>query len=103
MDKALSFEEKRFINDLLKNSKQTDPVMWPAWGPFVPYALGGFIIIYVCFATVSSLSEMTIIFVLLPGLLAGMTLLLGGAWIQHMTRNYRDKKMLVGLLKKLMV
>lgn len=101
MDKTLSFEEKRFVNELLKDSKQNDPFMWPAWGPFVPYALGGFIPVYVCLAAVSSLSELTIKFVLLPGILAGMTLLLGGAWIQHMTRNYQERKMLVGLLKKL--
>jgi hypothetical protein len=102
MDKMLSFEEKRFVNELFKDSEKTDPVMWPAWGYFVPYALGGFIIVYVCLATVSNLTELTIKFVLLPGILAGMTLLLGGSWIEYRTRNFQERRILISLLKKLL-
>ena len=97
----LTFEEKRFVNEILKDSRNTDPALWPAWGPYVPYTSGGLIVVYVCLATVSNLNELTIKFVLLPGILTGMILFLGGSWIEYRTRNFQDRRMLVNLLKKL--
>lgn len=84
MDKMLTFKEKRYIEKIMRSSKERDPVMWSSWGGWVSFALGGFLIVFVCFLTVSNLSAENVNSILMPGILAGMVLLVGGYWTQHM-------------------
>jgi amino acid transporter len=101
MDKMLTFKEKRYVENLMRGSKEHDPVMWSSWGGWVSFALGGFLIAYVCFLTASNLSTETVNSVLLPGILVGMVLLLGGYWIQHMSKKAQDDRILFDILKKM--
>ncbi len=100
MDKRLSFKEKRHVENLMRNSKENAPVLWPSWGGWVAFALGGFLIVFVCFLTATNLSVENIKSILLPGIFAGMVLLVGGYWLQYMSRKTQDDKALAGILKK---
>jgi predicted phage tail protein len=102
MDKMLTFKEKRYIESLMKSSRNIDPLMWPNWGGWVAFMLGGAVIVYSCFLTVSNLSAESIRLVLMPGILTGMVLLVGGYWIQYMSRKAESDKVLVGILQKLL-
>jgi hypothetical protein len=102
MDKMLTFKEKRYIENLLKSYTTPDPVMWPSWGPWVSFALGGLLIVSVCFITASNLSVENINYILMPGILTGMVLLIGGYWTQRMFRKAEKNKILAGILRKLL-
>ncbi len=52
--------------------------------------------------TVTNLSAGSVNLVLVPGILVGMVLLIGGYWTQFMFRKAENDKVLVGILKKLM-
>lgn len=102
MEKTLTFKEKRYIENLMKNSKDLNAAMWPSWSAWAVFALGGFLIAYVCFLTASNLSPENIKNVLMPGIFAGMVLLIGGYWIQYMSKKLQDDKILAGILKKVL-
>jgi len=102
MDKVLTVKEKRYIKNLMSSSKKTDPVMWPSWGGWVAFMLGGAVMVYSCFLTVSNLSADSVRLVLVPGILTGMVLLVGGYWTQYMSRKAENDKVLVGILQKLL-
>lgn len=102
MDKMLALKEKRYIENLMKSSKKIAPVMWPGWGGWVAFALGGALIVFVCFLTVSNLSAENVNSVLMPGIQTGMVLLIGGYWTQSMSRKAENDKVLAGILKKLL-
>lgn len=100
MEKRLNLKEKRHLENLIRNSKEHDLVLWPSWGGWVAFALGGFLIVFVCFLTATNLSEENIKSIFLPGIFAGVVLLAGGYWLQYMSRKKLDDKALAGLLKK---
>ena len=102
MDKMLTVKEKRYIANLVKSSKKIDSVMWPGWGGWVAFALGGAVIVVACFLAVSNLSAENVNSVLMPGILTGMVLLIGGYWTQSMSRKAENDKVLAGILKKLL-
>jgi len=102
MDKMLTIKEKRYVEKLLGDAKELDPLIWPAWGSWVSFSLGGFLIVFVCFLTATNLSTENVSSVLMPGILAGMVLLIGGYWAQRMSRKVRDKKVIAGILRKLL-
>jgi len=102
MEKMLTFTEKRYIENLMKRSEKIDAVMWPSWGAWVVFALGGFLIAFVCFLTATNLSTETINSVLMPGIFAGMVLLIGGYWVQLVSKKEKEDKILAGILKKLL-
>lgn len=101
MDKMLTFTEKRYIENLMRSSRKPDSVMWPRWGGWVSFTLGGVVIVFVCLLTVSNLSVDSVNYVLMPGILVGMILLIGGYWSQYMARKVEDDKVLAEILKKL--
>ena len=82
------------------NSKNLDAAMWPEWGAWVLFAIGGFLIVSVCFITLENLHAISIQFVLLPGVTMGLAIMLFGAFMQHMSVKVEEQRILVGLLKK---
>lgn len=102
MGKRLSFKEKRHVENLISSSKERDPVLWPSWGGWVAFALGGFLIVFVCFLTAANLNVENVKSILLPGIFAGMVLLVGGYWLQYMSRKAEDDRILTGILKKVL-
>lgn len=77
-------------------------VMCQNWGGWVAFALGGALIVFVCLLTVSKLNAETVNSVLMPGILSGMVLLIGGYWTQYMSRKAENDKVLAGILRKLL-
>ncbi|MEX0738969.1 MAG: hypothetical protein WD071_06485 [Pseudohongiella sp.] len=102
MEKMFTNKERRYIENLMKSSKETDPVLWPSWGAWVSFGLGGFLIASACFITASNLSIETIGSVLMPGIFAGAVLVVGGYWTQYKSKKSEGDKILAGILRKLM-
>ncbi len=103
MDTMLTFKEKKYAQKLITNSKNLDAAMWPEWGAWVLFALGGFLTVSVIFITLENLHATSIKFVFLPGITMGLALMLFGAFIQHISTKAEEQKIIAGLLKKLMV
>ena len=99
----LTFREKRIVFKLLKDSPNSDTTKWHEWGYSFLFALGGVVIVLVCLQTLNSLSAESIKYVLIPGVTAGLAILFGGAYGLHITRQFEERKVLAGVLKKLMV
>ena len=103
MENVLTFKEKKYVQKLMGNSKNFDAAVWPEWGAWVLFAIGGFLIVSVCLITLENLHAISIKFVLLPGMTIGLALMLFGAFMQNMSVKVEEQKILIGLLKKLMV
>jgi|GEM_PF-1752067 len=102
MKTMLTFKEKEIASKLLREANSLDTQVVPEWGAWVLYALGGLLIVFVCLTTAGNLSGEVIRLVLLPGVAIGCFLLLVGAVITHVSQRAEEKKIMAGLLKKLM-
>lgn len=102
MEKMLTAKEKQVVNKLLDESTELSPTRWSSWSPWVVLTLGGFLILSVSLIVLGNLTAFNIQYVLLPGVLTGCVLLLGGAWGLYMSRKMEEQKILAGLLKKLL-
>lgn len=103
MENMLTFKERKYVQKLMRNSKYLEAAMWPEWGAWVLFAIGGFLIVSVIFITLENLHAISIKFVLIPGGIMGLALMLFGAFMQHMYVKAEEQRILSGLLKKLMV
>lgn len=99
----LTFREKRFAENFTQVSESLDTPVWHDWAYSALFAVGGILIVLVCLATINNLSAQSIKFMLLPGVTAGMLFLFAGAYGFHISKRFEQRKILVGVLKKLMV
>jgi len=99
----LTFREKRFAEKFMKETENLDTSVSHEWAYSALFAVGGILIVFVCLGTLHSLSAQSIKFMLLPGVAAGMLLLFAGAYGFHISKKFEERKLLVGVLKKLMV
>lgn len=99
----LTFKEKRFAENFTQVSENLDTPVWHEWAYSALFAAGGILIVLVCLGTLSSLSAQSMMFMLLPGVAAGMLLLFAGAYGFHISKKTEERKILVGVLKKLIV
>jgi len=102
----LTFKEKEVASKILREAESLDSQMTPEWVAWFLYALGGFMIIFVCLTTAGNLSgetaRDTIFFVLLPGTVIGLFFLLAGGAMTLRSQREEEKKITARLLKKLM-
>jgi hypothetical protein len=101
MGRMLSVKERRYVDNLLNKNEKRDPFLWPSWGPWISFGLGGFLIVFVCFLTISNFSIQNINSILLPGIFSGAVLVIGGYWTQYKSRKAEGDKVLAGILSKL--
>jgi len=102
VQKILTFKEKRFVEKLMKESRNASVESWSEWGAYFLMGLGGFVIVFVCFTTLTDLSATSIKFVLLPGTAIGMFLTFFGAYGLHAFKVAEEKKILSSLVRKLL-
>lgn len=102
MKNSLSFKEKKAVQKLLSSTNRLHDAVWPAWGALALFAIGGFLIISVCFIALGNLHSISIRFVLIPGMAMGLAIMLFGVFMQHMSTKAEEQRVLSGLLKKLM-
>ena len=105
----LTFKEKEIASRIISEAETLDAQTAPEWSAWFLYALGGFLIVAVCLITADSLRADTIQFyadtiryVLIPGTVIGLFFLLLGAVITHGSQRAEERKIMAGLLKKLM-
>lgn len=106
MRTMLTFKEKEVASKILREAESLDTPLSPEWAAWFLFALGGFVVMFVCLTTAGNLSSETIRdtirFVLLPGGAVGLFFLLAGGAITQYSRRIEEKKIVAGLLKKLM-
>lgn len=102
MKTMLTFKEKQLASKILREADSLDFHTTPEWSGWFFYALGGLLIVFVCLTTANNLSGEIIRLVLLPGVAVGGFLLLAGAVITQVAQRAEEKKIVAGLLKKLM-
>ena len=102
MNTMLTFKEKKYVEKLLSSSNNMETSMWPEWGAWALYALGGFLIVSVGFIFLENPHAITIRYVLLPGVAIGMALILFGSYTQHRSVKAEEQQVLADLLRKLM-
>ncbi len=102
MQKILTFKEKRFVEKLMKESSSASLESWTEWGAYFLMGLGGFLIVFVGFTTLTNLSATSIKFVLLPGTAIGMLLTFFGVYGLRLAKMAEEKKILSSLVRKLL-
>ena len=102
MQKMLTFKEKKLVKNLMQESGDLRLEGWNELGAFCSIGLGGFFMIFVSLTTLTNLSDVSIKYVLLPGIGIGMMLLLVGSFGLHVSKKAEEKKILAGLIRKLM-
>ncbi|MEQ8314752.1 MAG: hypothetical protein RL839_04765 [Gammaproteobacteria bacterium] len=101
MSANLTFKEKRYAQQIINNSKK-EPSSWPDWASYVLFAIGGFLTVSVGFIFLEYPSTFAFKWVLLPGGVMGIAIMLFGAYAQRKHEESEEQRLLAGLVRKLM-
>lgn len=102
METMLTIKERKYAQELINDSKNLQGARWPEWAGLVLFAIGGFLIVSACFIVVGNLHVTSIKYVLFPGIVMGLGMILFGTFIQRSSEKSEEQRVLVSLVRKLM-
>jgi hypothetical protein len=102
MNTRITFEEKRHAKNLIRESEKQEYELLGKWGGSALMLLGGAMIVFIIMFALANPGATNIPMVLVSGTSNGVLLLFFGAYGLHISKTAREKRILAGLLQKLM-
>ena len=102
MKPMITFEEKRYARNLIRETKTLEFDSWGKWGGYTLLTLGACLTVFIILFAMANPGAPNIPMILISGTSNGVILLMLGAYGIHANNVAKEKKVLAGLLKKLM-
>lgn len=102
MKATMTFEEKRYARNLIQETKNLESGQWNKWGGIALIILGACLTVFIILFSMANPNNPNIPLILISGTSNGVLLLFFGAYGVQASKVAKEKKVLAGLLQKLM-